>query len=256
MTMTQIDPPVRRGRRKATPAPMPNGAEDTELLDLRGKIPPVTPEEVEAAKNGAATKVTISPPKMQRAVLHLRGLSPYVQHRFSAKAQAMMEETQRAGTQARSRKKREARNFEEGFEQAKHKSSEGWLGIPAPAFRAAAIDVCRLVGYKMTLAKLSVFIEADGLDNNDGTPLVKIVGEPEIHKGWGRNANGGADLRWRPMWREWSVMLRVRWDSDQFSAGDVVNLISRAGLQCGVGEGRPNSPNSYGLGWGLFEVVA
>lgn len=250
MTM-QIDPPERRTRK--APPPTGNGHD---VEDLRGKIPVVTPQEIEAARNGAV-KVVISPPRMQHAVLHLRGVSPYVQHRFSAKAQAQMEETQRAGTQARSRKKREARNFEEGYEQAKHISREGWIGIPAPAFRNAAIDACRLVGFRMTHAKLTIFVEADGFDHQDGTPLVKIIkGEPEIHKGWGRNANGGADLRWRPIWDEWELMLRVRWDADQFSAADVVNLIARAGLQVGVGEGRPSSPNSNGLGWGLFDIVA
>jgi hypothetical protein len=277
MTMT-IDPPVRRGRpRKAAPPPVSNGSisppppaqhgrprkaapaidnNAAELLDLRGKIPEVTPEEVTLAKSAAA-KVVISPPRMQHAVLHLRGIAPYVQHRFSTKAQQQMEETQRAGTQARSRKKREARDFEAGYEAAKHISREGWLGIPAPAFRNAAIDACRLVGYKMTHAKLTIFIEADGVDAEDGTPLVRIIkGEPEIHKGWGRNANGGADLRWRPIWHEWELMLRIRWDADQFSPADVVNLVARAGLQVGVGEGRPNSPNSNGLGWGLFEIVA
>jgi hypothetical protein len=167
-----------------------------------------------------------------------------------------MEETQRAGTQARSRKNRAARDFEAGYLAAQHRSQEGWLGIPCPAFRNAMIDACRLVGFKMTHAKLTIFIEADGFDANDGTPLVRITkGEPEVHKGWGRNANGGADLRWRPMWRECEALPRIRWDADQFSSADVLNLLARAGLQVGVGEGRPNSPNSNGLGWGLFEIV-
>jgi hypothetical protein len=251
----QMDPPVVRRRRQKSELPLTNGSD--ELHDLRGKIPEITPSErdVAMAIADAAVKVVISPPRFKTAILHIRGVAPYVQHAFSQKAQEQMEETQRAGTQARSRKKREARDFEAGYRAAQHRSRDGWLGIPAPAFRNAAIDACRMVGFKMTHAKLSVFIEADGFDASDGTPLVKIVGEPEIHKGWGRNANGGADLRWRPMWREWEAYLRVRWDADQFSEADILNLFARAGLQCGIGEGRPSSPNSYGLGWGLFEIV-
>lgn len=230
---------------------------NTAVQDLRGKIPPMTVDEIGTVmeRQGKTRQVVIAPPNIQRAVIQIRGLSPYVQNAFSLKARTMMEETQRAGTQARSRKKREARDFEANYLAAQHRASEGWLGIPAPAFRNAAIDACRLIGFKMTIAKLSLFVEADGLDALDGTPLVKIVGEPEIHKGWGRNANGGADLRWRPMWREWSVKPLFRWDADQFSATDVVNLINRSGLQVGIGEGRPSSPNSNGLGWGLFEIV-
>jgi hypothetical protein len=55
----------------------------------------------------------------------------------------------------------------------------------------------------MTLAKLSLFIEADGLDVIDGTPLVRIIaGEPERTDMHVRNATGVVDIRTRPMWRE------------------------------------------------------
>jgi hypothetical protein len=204
----------------------------------------------------APLKVVITPPRMQHAVLNIRGISPYVQHAFSQKAQTQMEETQRAGTQARSRKRREARDFEENYQAAQHRSREGWRGIPAPAFRNAMIDACRLVGFVMTRAKLTIFVDpVHGYDAIDGSPLIRIIGEPEIHKGWGRNATGTADLRWRPIWHEWSAHVPLRWDADQFSAADVFNLFARAGLQVGIGEGRPSSPNSFGLGWGLWEVL-
>lgn len=220
----------------------------------RIEIPPMTPAEITQAKK--AEIVVITPPRLETVTVHIRGLSPYIQHKFSEKAQAQIEAVQRAGTQARSKKKRDPKDFEAVYRSAQHRSREGWCGIPAPAFRNAAIDACRLVGYKMTHAKLSLFIEADGFDADDGTPLVRIGGEPEIHKGWGRNANGNPDLRWRPMWREgWEAFVRVRWDADQFSASDVGNLMMRAGMQCGIGEGRPSSPKSNGLGWGLFEVL-
>jgi len=108
----------------------------------------------------------------------------------------------------------------------------------------------------MTFAKLSVFVEPDGFDAADGTPLVRINGEPHIHEASVRNESGVADIRWRPMWDEgWSATVRVKWDEDQFSATDIMNLMLRAGLQVGIGEGRPDSPKSNGLGWGQFEVV-
>lgn len=34
----------------------------------------------------------------------------------------------------------------------------------------------------------------------------------------------------------------------------MVNLLSRAGLQVGIGEGRPDSKKSAGMGYGLFTV--
>jgi hypothetical protein len=57
------------------------------------------------------------------------------------------------------------------------------------------------------------------------------------------------------MYREWSAALRIRYDAGMLTADDIVNLISRVGLQVGVGEGRPDSKQSAGLGFGLFEIV-
>jgi ribosomal protein S17 len=41
---------------------------------------------------------------------------------------------------------------------------------------------------------------------------------------------------------------------DQFKVQDVANLLSRVGEQVGICEGRPDSKNSAGMGWGTFQV--
>lgn len=200
--------------------------------------------------------VTIAPPNFQTAVFTIRGVAPLVQHKFSKKAKEMMRIAQEGGSTLKKGTKREAKNFQETYEQSRYIAREGWDGVPAPSFRNAMIAACRLVGFKMTHAKLSVFVEADGFDEEDGTPLVRITkGEPRIHEGLVRNQTGVADIRWRPMWEEWEAILRVRFDADQFTLEDVANLLARAGLQCGVGEGRPNSKESSGMGWGMFTIV-
>jgi len=204
----------------------------------------------------ATEAVTISPPKFGFIELTLRGTAPYMQARFSAKAMQAMKDKHALGSQAKKGAKREPRDFDQDFEQAKHISSDGWVGIPAGAFRNACIDVCRMVGFKMTHAKMSVFVEHDGLDKVDGQPLVRLVAdEPERVDMATRNATGVADIRVRPMWRKWEVTIRVKFDEDQFSASDVANLFARAGAQVGVGEGRPFSKSSNGLGFGTFELV-
>lgn len=199
-------------------------------------------------------KAVIESPKFESAIITIVGTAPYVQHKFSAKTREQMRDKQAKGSVTNKGVKRAAKNFEATYEDAMHVAADGWNGIPAPAFRNAMISACRLVGFKMTLAKLSVFVEADGYDEDDGTPLVKIAGKPVKHESYVRNETGVPDIRWRPMWKEWSAKVRVRWDADQFSAQDVVNLLSRVGAQVGIGEGRPDSKNSAGMGWGLFEV--
>lgn len=201
--------------------------------------------------------VVIKPPQFAVAKIVIEGLSPYVQHAFSQKAVTTMIQTQEAGSQARKGKAREAKDFKEVYRNAQHVAKGGWHGIPAAAFRNAMISACRTVGFKMTLAKLSVFVEPDGFDAKSGDPLVKITkGKPHEHFATARNANGSTDVRCRPMWDPgWQAEVRVRWDEDQFSASDVVNLLARVGMQVGVGEGRPDSRESAGLGWGLFKIV-
>jgi hypothetical protein len=212
--------------------------------------------EVPTAKEETNVTATISPPKIRTAVIKIVGIAPYVQHKFSAKSRAKIEATHRAGSQSKSKKVREARNFDEEFEGAIHYSKEGWMGIPSPGIRAALISACRLVGFQMTKAKLSIFVVHDGIDAEDATPLTRINGKPEPHMAYVRNDSGVVDLRCRPMWHEWTADVKLRWDEDQFSAADVINLLSRAGLQVGIGEGRPDSKNSTGQGWGVFEVAS
>ncbi len=106
----------------------------------------------------------------------------------------------------------------------------------------------------MTRAKLALFVIADGVDAVDGTPLVKIEGTPEPVEHLVKPASGGADIRVRAMWREWRVRLRIEYDADMFSLQDVLNLLLRVGRQVGIGEGRPDSKSSSGMGWGTFRI--
>ena len=198
--------------------------------------------------------VAIKAPKFETVEMVLEGTAPLVIARFSKKSelQAKMAE----GGSAKNKKVREARDYDNEADQAKYyNSTKEWEGLHAGAFRAAAISACRLVGFKMTLAKLSVFIHADDFDLEGATPLVRIYGESETNISHTRNATGVVDLRARPMYKKWATKLRMQYDADQFSAQDVFNLISRVGMQVGVCEGRPDSKSSAGCGWGTFRVV-
>ena len=209
------------------------------------------------AKKTKQESLTIQAPKFGNAKFLIVGVAPYVQNKFSQKAREAMRTKQEAGSVANKGTQREAKNFKESYENAIHKSSQGWYGIPAPAFRNACISACRMCGFTMTHAKLSLFIDADGVDADDGTPLVKITkGKPQYSEMAVRNESGVCDIRPRPMWPEgWEAVVTVRFDEDQFTVADVANLLMRAGLQVGVGEGRPDSRKSCGMGWGMFEIA-
>ncbi len=199
--------------------------------------------------------ITIKPPNMHTLELTIIGTAPYVQHKFGKKAREKMIATHKAGSQARSKRTREPRDFDEDYREAMYLTDAGKNGMPASAFRNGMISACRTVGYKMTHAKLAVFVEADGYDADDATPLVHIEGKPEQHITQARNDNGSCDLRVRPMWKTWRAKIRIRFDADMFSGEDVTNLLARVGMQGGIGEGRPDSKKSAGLGWGLFRIA-
>jgi hypothetical protein len=197
--------------------------------------------------------IEISAPQFCVVHFPIRGVSPLVQLKFSEKAREEMTATQRAGS-AGKKKKRDPKDFDELYKQAAHRTAEGRYGIPCSAFRNAMISACRTVGIPMTRAKLALFVVADGYDN-DGTALVHLIGEPAPHYAHARNASGVIDIRVRPMWKTWSAVVCVRFDESMIGKKDVANLMVRAGLQVGVGEGRPDSRMSAGVGWGLFELV-
>lgn len=215
-------------------------------------------EPLAVPKKSKATSIdAITPPQM--AILHLaiQGIAPLMVCRFSEKAMNTMREKHEAGSVAKSKKVREARDFDADFQAARHLSREGWDGVNASAFRNAVIDVCRVANFKMTHAKLALFVEADGFDKVDGVPLVKIESEadPVACTMAVRNATGVMDLRVRPRWDVWMMKPRIRFDMNVLTAQDVMNLMTRVGHQAGIGEGRPNSRAGAGMQFGLFSII-
>ena len=218
---------------------------------------PTTKTKTKSTSTGATnnTPIAITPPDFRFVSMRLRGTSPLVINRFSQKAMEEMRATQEAGSTARAKKVRTAKDFNALYEGAKHKSIEGWDGIHAASFRNAAISACRAVGFKMTHAKLAFRVMEDGWDMADGAPLIKILdGEAEQWVAPTRNATGVIDLRSRPMYKKWGAQLNIEYDAGMLTAADIGNLISRVGKQVGIGEGRPDSKQSAGLGFGLFDV--
>lgn len=207
--------------------------------------------------NGTMSRavVNIRPPNFRSATFKIIGLAPLVIHRFSAKTKAQMKEKMETGKAASSRKNREPKNTDETYNESRYISKKGWDGFHAASIRNAMISACRLVGFKMTLAKLSLFVEADGWDEKEPQiPLVRIYGEPTKQEDMARVETGQPYVTVRAAYHNWSANIKIRWDADQFTLEDVGNLLSRVGLQVGIGEGRPDSKNSAGMGWGLFQV--
>lgn len=210
-------------------------------------------------KNGATNKsLTIAPPNFVTAEFRLRGTAVYVQHKWSEKARNIMRDAQAAGSQAKRKGGKKApKDFDALYKAAMHKTVDGGHGIPAGGFFKALVAACRLVDFKMTMARQALFVIADveSADPGDRGGLVRITkGKPSKFETAVR-IQQTTDIRIRPLWEPgWEATVKIRFDADIFTITDVANLLMRAGMQVGVGEGRPSSP-SGGMGWGLFELL-
>lgn len=224
----------------------------TKKQETNGNLDKVIPAKQTKSKN----TLYVSEPNFKHAIITIEGTAIYCQHRLGEIPVEEMKKKQLAGSAAGEGTKRKPKDFDARFKDAKYISTEGWLGIPCTQFRAAMVAACRCCGIVMTQAKLAVFIEPDGYTEK-GIGLVKITkGIPQMHIQSMPNSNGRADLRARPIWAAgWQAKLHLYWDADMITTSSVLNLAIRAGIQCGIGEGRHNSKKCCGLGWGTYKIL-
>ena len=207
-------------------------------------------------EEGKRKKVIVPALNLERGCFLIEGDTIMVQNKFSEKAKQEMIRVQEAGSRSRKGIKKEPKDFKKMFEQSQHLSTEDWPGIPASAFRSGVISACRLVGFKMTLAKLSLFVVADGYDKDDSTPLCRITKGKAQYRDDAVRIQKTCDIHARAMFQPgWQAKISLEWDADQFSLTDVSNLMVRLGKQVGIGEGRPDSRSSAGMGWGTFKLI-
>lgn len=226
---------------------------------MKSVLLPASKGRITHSENGempSKLNIKISAPNMQTAVFEIEGTSPLVINRFSEKARRKIREGQTGERSQGKKPKKEKIKPEDEFNNARYISKQGWDGFNASAIRCASISACRVSDAKMTLAKLCIFVVADGYDAKESyMPLVRIYGKPRILESPVRTASGGMQLSWRPCYDEWRAKLTMRFDADQFSVSDMANLLMRVGTQVGIGEGRNDSKESAGMGWGCFKLL-
>ena len=168
------------------------------------------------------------------------GISPLIIHAWSVKA--MREIADKQAGKAKN-KKHDIRVPEEDYENAKHKSPQGWDGFPAAGFKAAMIRGAKMIGLVMKDTQTSFFIKADC----EETQLVRINGESRMRTDMVRVGMGSADIRYRPEYPEWSADLTIEYNSGVVSVDQIFQLVKAAGYGCGVGEMRPEKTKfNYG----------
>ncbi len=200
-------------------------------------------------KDGTSESILIAPIVPKIAVFEIVGISPLLVCAWSHKAKEEM----LAKQMKKAKRGREAKNPEECYLNSRYISTEGWDGVPAGGIKGCLVNACRATDVAMTIAKRMIFIHSQGT-TKDGQELVKIEGEREMHQGMVRVSNGEPDIRFRAIYREWSMKLEIEFLENMISAEQIGNLIELAGYVEGLCEHRPGSPKNNTGSNGRFRL--
>ena len=214
-----------------------------------------------ATKKTESVAIEIPQLKMETAVIHVKGDTPLIVHKWSEKAKKEIRDKQMKKATTKKEAKDPVADFidtlywldgepeentMEGFEKALANGAR--FGFPATGFKQCAIMGAYRLGadIRTTVAKAAIiipceFIEIKGKAVTMREDMVKVGGISKV-----------ADIRYRAQIEDWEADIPVKFCSSVMSLEQVVNLFNMGGFACGVGEWR-NERNGI---FGAFHVEA
>jgi hypothetical protein len=210
-------------------------AREREEHDDGGGLPPVRPIEPEY-KPGE--KIKLPKIRIKRLRVRVVGRTPLIVHQWSEKAKTEMRDKQ----QGRAKMKKPPKDPEAEFNGARYLDEKGRDCVRADFFKNAMVSGARFLdaSIKMTVIRGAVFIEGDLI------PLEFEGDKPVMREDTVRVGQGTADLRYRPMYLGWACTLTVTYNSDVFTAEQVLNFLQVAGYGVGICEWRPECNGQFG----------
>lgn len=176
------------------------------------------------------------------------GTAPLIVHNFSEKSRRQMLDAQQGKKKVKEIRDPRA-EFEAAFYRMASEDGSDRFGFPVTAFKAATTGAARFYDKSVTMTALRQFIFMRGeLTKADPQMLVQIMGEPEMREDVVRlgGPSRSADLRYRPMFPEWSCTLEVTFVKSSIDRNSVLSLIDAGGMGIGVGEWRPEKRGEFG----------
>lgn len=211
----------------------------------------VVEEAVQPVRESKTGILTIPGVRVETVTTLVVGTAPLVTHRFDEKMRRQMEDKQ----SGKAKGAREAKVAEDVFNGARYRLPDGTDGIPAGGIKACIVSGARgEVSATMTASKGGISV----LPDDAATNLVRILtpGEPTMRTDVCRNQTGVADIRYRPQYWPWALLLRIEYLPSLLSASQLLQMIAHAGRAEGLCEWRPGSPKSKSGQWGVFRLAA
>jgi hypothetical protein len=169
------------------------------------------------------------------------GTTPLIVHRFSEKAKRQMLDNMQGR-----KSQKQPKDPEGEYEGAFYRFKDSGTGVPVVAFKLATVGGARFYGKQITMTALKQFLFFRGEVGVDGQALARIDGTPEMREDVVRVGQGGTDLRYRPIYHEWSTTLTITYVKSSLTRDSVLSLIDAGGMGVGVGEWRPEKGGEFG----------
>ena len=194
----------------------------------------------------AKASIKLVPQKLVEIVFRIIGTSPLIQHRWDEKMLQQMRNTH-DGIKVKAGRG-EKRDREGEFRRAAYVCENGKFGVPSGAIKKCILNAAHKdIGVERTLARSAIRVIATDVANN----LVEMeCDDPIMREDVVRVGQGGTDLRYRPEFRNWSIVVTCHIDKETVTTEAVLNLINRAGFGVGLQEWRPEKGGEYGC----FEI--
>jgi hypothetical protein len=176
-------------------------------------------------------KIELPRISVKRFKVRVVGDTPLICHKWSSKALTEMRDKQQG--KAKMKKKPKDPNAE--FNGARYLDAKGRDCVKANFFKQALVSSSRFLGKESPMTKIrgAVFIEGDMIP-------IDFKGKEPIMR------EDTADLRYRPEYQDWSCELDITYNSDVFTAEQVLNFLQVAGYGVGICEWRPECNGGYG----------
>lgn len=201
----------------------------------------------ETAEPSVTPSIQIEKIDVKRMLVPIIGTSPLIVHNFSEKSKRQMLEAQQGKKSTKAHRDPQA-EYEAAFYRIAKEGHPDGYGVPAVAFKAATIGASRFYkSVKMTEIRQFLFFRGV-ITKADPQQLVEILGEPEMREDIVRlgGMSRSADLRYRPVFNQWSTTLEVEYVTSGLSQDSVLSLIDAGGLGVGVCEWRPERNGDFG----------
>lgn len=216
--------------------------------------------------------IEIRPIDIQKVQVRIVGDTPLIMHKWSEKARKEMLDNMTGNKKGRKKEPKDpmydfvhsayffddpvkypesAAAAEEALQAADYEefceacAKGARFGFPVTAFKQAAISSAYRLGWakdKMSLRGV-FFIEADCGDLVEIKSDMPIMREDPVKVGM-----GGADLRYRPEFRNWYCDLVISYNKNgAYSLENILNMLNAGGYVCGVGEWRVERDGQSGM---------